>query len=58
MAAVVAGEVLWVSLFGGLGHVFAAQWEGLSQLVGDAVGLLMGAIFVVAGLAALWTARW
>lgn len=57
MSAVVAGELLWVLLFGGLGHVFAAQWEGLSQLVGNAVGLLAGGALVAAGLAAVLVAR-
>lgn len=57
MLAVVAGEAIWVVLFGGLGHLFADQWESLSQLAGDAVGLLMGAVLVLAGIWALMSGR-
>jgi membrane-associated protein len=57
MSAVVAGEAIWVVLFGGLGHLFAHQWEELSQLAGDAVGLLMGAVLVLGGIWALVSSR-
>lgn len=53
MAAVVAGEAAWVLLFGGLGYFFADRWEGLSRLAGDTVGVLLGALLVVAALVAL-----
>ncbi|WP_332743524.1 DedA family protein [Hydrogenophaga sp.] len=57
MSAVVAGEVIWVFLFGGLGHLFASQWEVLSQLAGDAMGVLMGAVLVLGGIWALVSSR-
>jgi membrane protein DedA with SNARE-associated domain len=57
MAAVVAGELLWVLLFGGLGHLFAAQWEQWSQLATDFAGLAVGGALVIAGLGVLLTAR-
>jgi membrane-associated protein len=50
MAAVVAGEVAWVALFGGLGFWFADQWEGISDLAGDMVGLLAGGALVLTGV--------
>ena len=28
-----AGQFLWVMLYGGLGYLFALQWEWVSQLV-------------------------
>jgi membrane protein DedA with SNARE-associated domain len=49
MAAAVAGELLWVLLFGGLGHLFADRWEGISALAGDVVGLLLGAVLAAGG---------
>lgn len=49
MAAVLAGEVLWVLLFGGLGHLFADQWDSISALAGNVVGLLLGALLVAGG---------
>lgn len=57
LSAVVAGEVIWVVLFGGLGYLFTRQWEDLSQLAGDAAGLLMGAVLVSGGIWALVSSR-
>lgn len=53
MTAVLAGEVTWVALFGGLGHFFADHWEDISQLASDFVGVLLGALLFIAGLAAI-----
>lgn len=50
MTAVLLGEMTWVALFGGLGLVFADRWEGISQLAGDLVGLLLGVVLMAAGL--------
>jgi membrane-associated protein len=57
MAVVVSGEVLWVLLFGALGHIFAAQWEILARLVGDAVGILVAVGLVAVGATVVVTAR-
>ena len=57
MAAVVAGEVIWVLLFGGIGHFFAGQWEALSRLVADFVGALAGGVLLVGGAAAVVVGR-
>lgn len=53
MAAVMTGELIWVALFGGLGRVFADQWEMVSQLAGDLTGILLGGLLTVGGLAAV-----
>jgi membrane protein DedA with SNARE-associated domain len=53
MTAVLTGEAIWVALFGGLGYLFADQWEGIHQLAGDLVGILLGIAFVVAGAVAI-----
>jgi len=50
MTAVVAGEIIWVFLFGGLGYLFANQWEVLSGLAGDVSWVLLGIVLVLAGV--------
>lgn len=57
MAAVVAGETVWVLLFGGIGHVFADQWENISRLAGDVLGVIAGVALLLAGGAVLASAR-
>lgn len=45
----VAGELIWVLLYGGLGYLFADQWEALSDLAGSLTGVLLGAVGLIAG---------
>jgi membrane-associated protein len=54
MTAVLAGEVTWVASFGGLGYLFADQWETMSQLASDFVGLLLGLALTVLGVMLAW----
>ncbi len=54
MSVVLAGEVAWVALFGGLGYWFADQWESISQLASDFVGVLLGLAITVAGIMLTW----
>jgi membrane-associated protein len=42
------GELLWVLLYGGLGYLFAGQWQLISQLVSSFSGLSLGLV-VLAG---------
>jgi hypothetical protein len=37
-----AGAIVWrwIALYGGLGYVFAGQWETISDLAGDLTGAL------------------
>ena len=45
-----AGEVVWVSLYTGLGYVFADNFVAVGNLAGNALGALAaGAIAVLAG---------
>jgi membrane protein DedA with SNARE-associated domain/UDP-2,3-diacylglucosamine pyrophosphatase LpxH len=39
----VAGEVTWLLLYGGLGYIFASQWQLISQFADDFSGWLLGA---------------
>jgi membrane protein DedA with SNARE-associated domain len=43
------GELLWVFLYGGLGYIFAAQWEAVSQTMSWFSGLSM-TLVILAGL--------
>jgi len=49
MGAVIVGEVLWVVLYGGLGHAFSSEWEALGRIAGDLVGLLLGLVLLGIG---------
>ncbi len=50
MTAVVAGQLIWIFLFGGIGHYFANQWADISQLAADVAGLLLGVALVTIGV--------
>ena len=52
LGAVLAGEATWVLLYGGAGYVFATQWEAISGLVADGVGVLVG--LMLAAVAGRW----
>jgi membrane protein DedA with SNARE-associated domain len=45
-----AGEIIWVALYGGLGYLFADRWEALSDLVGNLSGALLGLLILVVTL--------
>jgi len=49
LALVLVGEILWVLLFGALGHFFAAQWESMASLAANAIGVLVGVVLVLLG---------
>jgi membrane protein DedA with SNARE-associated domain len=46
---VAGGELTWIILYGGLGYLFGAQWEMLSQLVSDFSGLIVGLVVLGTG---------
>ncbi|MDZ7641532.1 MAG: DedA family protein [Desulfurivibrio sp.] len=48
----VLGETIWVSVYVTLGVVFASRIEAVADLLGNAVGLLVG--LAVAGVMAVW----
>jgi membrane-associated protein len=46
----VIGEFLWVLLYGGLGYLFAAQWEWVSQALRAFNGISVAAVFLALGI--------
>lgn len=48
----VAGEVIWIVLYIGLGYAFAANIAMIADVMGDVVGLVVA--LVVAAVAGLW----
>ena len=57
MPAVMAGELLWVALFGGAGYMFADQWEDLSSIAGDSAAIALGVVLATWGLIRLRQGR-
>jgi len=53
----VLGELVWITLYGGLGYAFADQWETISDLAGNLTGVLIGLLALVAGGALAFRAR-
>jgi membrane-associated protein len=39
---VIAGEAVWIIVYGGLGYLFGSQWELISQFLSDFGGLALG----------------
>lgn len=44
-----AGEAIWVFGYGGLGYLFGAQWEIVSDFISNFGGLMLGLVVLVAG---------
>jgi membrane protein DedA with SNARE-associated domain len=38
---VIAGEAMWIILYGGLGYFFSSQWKLINSLAGDFGGLAL-----------------
>jgi membrane-associated protein len=55
---VVAGEALWVVTFGGVGYLFADQWEALSALMGNLSGAVAAAALGLTGAGYLLRRAW
>lgn len=53
----VAGQLLWVFIYGGLGYLFAEQWQRVSETVGSFTSLSMGVLLLAALLFILWPRR-
>jgi membrane protein DedA with SNARE-associated domain len=51
-----AGELAWLLAYGALGYFFGSQWEYVSDLIGNASGLLVG--LLIAGVGAYALLRW
>ena len=55
---VVAGEALWVVTFGGLGYLFADQWEAASALLGNLSGAVAAVTLGLTGGGYLLRRAW
>lgn len=55
--AVMAGQLLWVALFGGAGYMFADRWEDLSSIAGDSAAIALGVVLATWGLIRLRQGR-
>jgi membrane protein DedA with SNARE-associated domain len=51
------GELVWIALYGGLGYLFADQWETLSDLASSLTGALLGLLVLVVGGSLTYRAR-
>jgi membrane protein DedA with SNARE-associated domain/UDP-2,3-diacylglucosamine pyrophosphatase LpxH len=51
----VAGELTWLLLYGGLGYVFASQWQLINQFTDDFSGWLAAGLVV--GVGAYWLVK-
>ena len=49
VSLVIAGEALWVVAFGGMGYLFADQWETMSGLLGSVTGAVAAVAAALAG---------
>ena len=57
MAVDLAGNLTWIVLFGGLGYAFGSQWEAVASLASDLGGMLVGIVFLLAGVCFLLGVR-
>jgi len=46
----IAGEVLWIAGFGGLGYMFGSEWELVSEFAADFGGLMLGLVLLGIGI--------
>jgi membrane-associated protein len=51
LAYVIAGEALWIILYGGLGYLFGSQWALVSDWLGDFSSLVIILALLIAGVA-------
>ncbi|MDQ3007250.1 MAG: DedA family protein [Chloroflexota bacterium] len=52
----VLGEAIWIFGYGGLGYIFGAQWEVVSDFISNFGGLMLGLVVLMAGF--LLARRW
>ena len=51
----IAGEILWIGLYGGLGYIFGSQWELVSEFLSNFGGLILGLVIFGFGIKQAWT---
>ena len=47
---VVAGELTWIMLYGGLGYMFGSQWELISEFISQFAVVIVGVLVVAIGI--------
>ena len=50
----VAGEIVWILLYGGLGYWFGSQWELASEFISSFGGLILGLAIFGFGISQAW----
>jgi membrane-associated protein len=50
LVTVIAGEAVWIIVYGGLGYLFGSQWELISQFLSDFGGLFLGLAMLGGGV--------
>jgi len=40
----IAGEIIWIALYGGLGYLFGSQWELVYEFISNFGGLVLGLV--------------
>jgi membrane protein DedA with SNARE-associated domain len=53
-----SGELLWVSIYGGIGFALGSQWQAASQFVSDFSGLILGVVLLIVGIALAFRFLW
>ncbi|GAB4549334.1 MAG: hypothetical protein Fur002_26460 [Anaerolineales bacterium] len=53
----VAGETIWIFLYGGLGYAFGSQWENVSDFLANFGGLILGLVIFGFGIRQIWIWR-
>ncbi len=46
----VSGEIVWITLYGGLGYMFGSQWELVSAFISNFGGLILGLVIFGFGI--------
>jgi len=46
----IAGEILWIGLYGGLGYLFGSEWELVSDFLSNFGGLILGIVLFGFGI--------
>lgn len=50
----IAGEIIWISLYGGLGYLFGSQWELVYDFMSNFGGLILGLAIFGFGIRQVW----
>lgn len=50
----IAGEIVWIVLYGGLGYLFGSHWELANDFLSNFGGVVLGALIFIIGLKQAW----